>query len=120
MAPYDPEGTDGLMEEMLPADCLSIQEIGTAGAWTRARASPPLPPPCACALAPPVPPSPMVRNLLRPAATTCPPRPWRQQSNAVCAMTIDHPRPLRVLSNRRRGHGPGLVLLARDRRVYGV
>ena len=59
MAPYDPEGTDGLMEEMLPADCLSIQEIGTAGAWTRVRACPPLPPPCACALAPPVPPSPV-------------------------------------------------------------
>ena len=31
MAPYDPQGTDGRMEEMLPADCLSIQEIGTAG-----------------------------------------------------------------------------------------
>lgn len=31
MAPYDPEGTEGYMEEMLPADCLSIQEIGTAG-----------------------------------------------------------------------------------------
>ena len=73
MAPYDPEGTDGLMEEMLPADCLSIQEIGTAGAWTRVRACPPLPPPCACALAPPVPPSPMVRFLLRPR-----PRPARQ------------------------------------------
>lgn len=31
MAPYDPHGTEGHMEEMLPADCLSIQEIGTAG-----------------------------------------------------------------------------------------
>jgi hypothetical protein len=31
MAPYDPHGTEGRMEEMLPADCLSIQEIGTAG-----------------------------------------------------------------------------------------
>ena len=43
MAPYDPEGTDGLMEEMLPADCLSIQEIGTAGAWTCVRACPAAP-----------------------------------------------------------------------------
>ena len=31
MAPYDPDDTGGYMEEMLPADCLSIQEIGTAG-----------------------------------------------------------------------------------------
>jgi len=31
MAPYDPEGTGGYLDEMLPADCLSIQEIGTAG-----------------------------------------------------------------------------------------
>jgi hypothetical protein len=31
MAPYDPYETDGYMDEMLPADCLSIQEIGTAG-----------------------------------------------------------------------------------------
>jgi len=34
MAPYDPEGTGGYLDEMLPADCLSIQEIGTAGIFS--------------------------------------------------------------------------------------